>query len=178
MAKKETLQNELFQDDSVAASGTVADKTDARRTRIPQTDVPGLSLDQALRVPRAIFEQYAGREVTPLELATALDMTPTSGQFRTLTGAAVAYGLTEGAYNAPKIKPLPLASQIFRPLAEGQDVTARRKAVLMPRVVGQFLKMYDGSALPRKDIALNVLESVGVPHDRRRGRLESHHRRS
>jgi len=138
----------------------------AKRTRIPQSEVPAMSLDQALRVPNAIFDQYAGREVTPLELAAALDMTPTSGPFRTLTGAAVAYGLTEGAYNSAKIKPTSLASQIFRPLAEGQDAEAKRRAVVTPRVVGEFLKQYDRSALPRKDIALNVLESIGVPRDR------------
>ena len=138
----------------------------AKRTRIPQSEVPAMSLDKALRVPNAIFDQYAGREVTPLELAAALDMTPTSGPFRTLTGAAVAYGLTEGAYNSAKIKPTSLASQIFRPLAEGQDAEAKRRAVVTPRVVGEFLKQYDRSALPRKDIALNVLESIGVPRDR------------
>jgi predicted nucleotide-binding protein len=98
-------------------------------------------------------------------------MTPTSGPFRTLTGAAVAYGLAEGAYNSAKIKPTPLASRVFRPLAEGQDIEAKRSALLTPRVVGEFLRQYDANALPRNDIALNVLESLGVPHDRLEGVL-------
>jgi predicted nucleotide-binding protein len=142
-----------------------------KRTRILQGEVPALGLEQALRVPKAIFDQYAGREVTPLELAAGLDMTPTSGPFRTLTGAAVAYGLAEGAYNSAKIKPTPLASRVFRPLAEGQDIEAKRSALLTPRVVGEFLRQYDANALPRNDIALNVLESLGVPHDRLEGVL-------
>src|SRR5207249_4463054 len=73
----------------------------------------------------------------------------------------------EGAYNATKIKLTPLATQIVRPLSEGQDVNGKRKPFLTPRVIRDFISRYDGNALPRQDIALNVLESLGVPHDRR-----------
>ena len=33
----------------------------------------------------------------------------------------------------------------------------------MPRVFGDFLRQYDGHAFPRQDIALNVIEEMGVP---------------
>ena len=55
-----------------------------KRSYLSQSDVPGLGLEQALRVPRAIAENYAGKPVTPLKLASALNMTPSSGPFRTL----------------------------------------------------------------------------------------------
>ena len=35
--------------------------------------------------------------------------------------------------------------------------------MLRPRVVREFLQRYDGSKLPREDIGLNVLETMGVP---------------
>lgn len=174
MAKQKvpTSTPSLAQSSSGKGKANAGETGKSRQPRLLQGEVPSLSLDQALRVPKAIFEQYAGRETTPIDLGAALDMTPTSGTFRTLTGAAVAYGLTEGAYNSAKIKPTELASKIFRPLAEGQDLEAKRRALLTPRVIGEFLRQYDGNALPRKDIALNVLESKGVPVDRREAVLD------
>lgn len=143
-----------------------------KRTRVSQSDVPACSLDQALRVSEAIFDHYAGMEVTPFELAKALNMTKTSGTFRSLTGASSAYGLTEGGYGTEKIKPTELAKQIFRPLEEGQEFEGRRSALLQPRVIKEFLTKYDENALPREDIALNVLEVMGVPKDRVKGVYE------
>jgi len=72
-----------------------------KRQYLSQTDVPSLSLDQALRVARA-FDECGGRPARPLDIARALKVQPTSGPFKTLCGAAIAYGLTEGGYNARK----------------------------------------------------------------------------
>lgn len=137
-----------------------------KRTRLSQSDVPSSSLEQALRIIRAMSENYAGGPVTPLQLADALDMSPSSSAFRALCGASIAYGLTEGGYNAQEIKITPLGDKIVKPLAEGDEDVAKREAVLNPRVIGEFLNKYSGSPLPRQDIALNVLESMGVPKEK------------
>lgn len=137
-----------------------------RRVQVSQTDVPAMSLDQALRVPRAIAEHYALGSVTPLQLAAALNMTPTSGPFRMLCGAAIAYGLTEGGYNAKEISLAAIGKRIVKPLNEGDDFLAMREAILRPRVLGEFLRKYDGASLPRIDIACNVLEEMRVPAGR------------
>jgi len=134
-----------------------------KRQYLSQTDVPGSSLENALRVPRAISENYGGGPVTPLQLAAALDMSPTSGPFRALCGTSIAYGLTDGGYNAKQILLQPLGKRIVKPLEEGDDAMAKREAILKPRVVGEFLTKYSGSPLPRHDIALNVLQEMGVP---------------
>ena len=55
-----------------------------KRSRLSQSDVPSYSLEQALRVPKAIFENYAGDPTTPLKVASALNMQPGSGPFRML----------------------------------------------------------------------------------------------
>ena len=114
-----------------------------------------------MRVPRAISENYAGGPVTPLQLAAALNMSPSSGPFRSLCGASIAYGLTTGGYNAQQVSIQPLGKRIVKPLEEGDDVAAKREAILKPRVVGEFLNRYSGSPLPRHDIALNVLQDMG-----------------
>lgn len=152
----------------VAASEAAPPKEakDSGRSRISQTDVPSYSLEQALRIPRAIGESYAYKPTKPLNVAAALDMSPTSGTFRGLCGAAIAFGLTSGGYNASEIKIEPLGMRIVRPLEEGDDLAATREALLRPRVFREFLQKYDGASLPRDDIARNVLLEMDVPADR------------
>jgi hypothetical protein len=90
-----------------------------------------------------------------------------------LTGSAIAYGLIKGGAQAPAIELLPLAIRILRPTRDGDDRAARREALLKPKVVGLFLRNYDGNLLPREDIAKNVLVEMGVPEERTETVLES-----
>ncbi len=140
-----------------------------RRKQISQTDVPSVALAQALRVPMAIADHYAKEPTRPLDVAAALEMSPTSGPFRGLCGAAIGYGLTEGGPNASEISLTTLGTRIVAPLKEGDDEIARRQAVLAPTVEKAFLEKYDGSPLPAEKIAYNVLESLGVPPGRTQG---------
>ncbi|WIE62708.1 hypothetical protein DEI97_006085 [Curtobacterium sp. MCLR17_032] len=137
-----------------------------KQTRLSQTDVPSYSLDQALRVVQAIADNYAYSPTRPIHVASAMNMTPSSGGFRGMTGAAVAYGLTTGASNAPEIGLTPVGLRIVRPTSEGDDLAAKREAVLKPRVIGEFLRQYDNAALPSDAIARNVLLEMGVPGDK------------
>jgi len=137
-----------------------------KRSYLSQTDVPGCVLDDALRVPRAIAENYAAKPASPLNVAAALEMQPNAGRLRLLSGAAIAYGVTAGGPNAPEISITPLGMRIVRPTKEGDDLLARREALLRPRVVGEFLQKYNNAPLPRADIAVNVLLEMGVPRDR------------
>jgi predicted nucleotide-binding protein len=137
----------------------------ARKKPVLQTDVPAYALDDALRVPRAIAENYASQPTRPLAVAQAMGIAPTSGGFKMLCGAAIAYGLTEGGYNAAHISVTPLAKRIIAPTAEGDDLIARRESLLNPRIIGEFLRKYDGSKVPRDEIAQNVLVEMSVPKD-------------
>ncbi|MBK8001354.1 MAG: nucleotide-binding protein [Verrucomicrobia bacterium] len=137
-----------------------------KRAYLSQSDVPNTALSQALRVAQAIVENYGSKPSTPLEVGEALDMTPTSGGFRNLCGASIAFGLTEGGYNAISISITPLAERILKPETEGDDLVAKREAFLLPRIIREFLERYDGSQLPVVNIAKNVLEKMGVPPQR------------
>ena len=128
-----------------------------------QSDVPRHGLDGALRIPRAIADQYGKGRATPLEVAAALQIQPTTGTFRTLAGASLAYGLTDGGANADTIGLTELGLRVVAPTEEGDDLTAKREAFLRPRVVREFLEKYDGSKLPSETIGKNVLERFGVP---------------
>jgi hypothetical protein len=134
--------------------------------------VPLASLDDALRVPQAIFDNYAGKPTTPFLLAKALNINPKGSQIVVLSGAAIAFGLIEGGAQAANIAVTELARRIFRPKKEGEDLDAKREAVLNPRIFGEFLRSYDGNAFPRPDIAQNVLEGMGVPREKTEEVLE------
>lgn len=137
-----------------------------KRMRISQSDIPVYSLEEALKIPKALIEHYAGKSATPIQVAQALNIRPDARRFRDLCGSAIAYGLTNGGYNAKRISPEELAKKIISPIEEGQDIIAKKEAALKPRVIGEFLRKYDGSPLPRRDIALNVLSDMRVPRDR------------
>ncbi|MRW83733.1 hypothetical protein GJ698_06450 [Pseudoduganella sp. FT26W] len=155
------------QEEGIAAGkAPKADEKKVRSSRVSQTDVPSYSLEQALRIAHTLHENYAGKPTPPLRVASAMNVQPSSSAFRMLCGAAIAYDLTDGGCNAPEIKLTTLGKRITRPTTEGDDLAAKREAILKPRVVREFLTRYDGSPLPKDTIAQNVLNDMGVPLDR------------
>jgi predicted nucleotide-binding protein len=136
------------------------------RKYVSQADVPGHSLEVALRVPRAIADNFGKAPTKPLRVAQAMGVSPGSSGFRQMCGAALAYGVTEGGYNSEAIALTVLGRRIVAPTKEGDDLLAKREAILRPRIVRDFLTRYNGSKLPVTGIALNVLEESGVPQER------------
>lgn len=150
-----------------AVKGDARPKTQAQtRAYVSQEDVPAYSITEALRVPQAIIDHYGSSATAPIDVASALNLQPASSIFRMLCGAALAYGLTDASAKAVSIAPTELAKRILTPLAEGDDLLAKREAVMKPRVLKEFLTKYSGNAVPREDIGQNVLKTMGVPVDR------------
>lgn len=137
-----------------------------KRTSVSQADVPAHSLEDAIRIPKAIADSYGKKPTKPLRVAEAMGISPTSSTFKMLCGASIAYGLTKGGYNAEIIELEPLGKRIVAPTSEGDDDDARREACLRPRVLKDFLTRYNDSKLPADQIGRNVLEELGVPADR------------
>lgn len=144
----------------------MANAPKSKRSRISQADVPSVTLQSARRVPQALADYYGSDPTRPLDVASALDMSPTSGPFRTLCGAAVGYGLTDGGPNASIIELTTLGRRVVAPTEVDDDMRALREAALTPTVARKFYEKYDGSALPPKQIAQNVLATFEVPTDR------------
>lgn len=145
----------------------------SKRSRVSQVEFPNNSLEQALRIPQAIWDNFAGKGGAPHQVAMALGLSPTSGGWRNLCGSAIAYGLTEGGYNAQQITLTELGLRIVRPLDEAEDARALREAALRPRVLKAFFERYDRAKFPRDDIARNVLIDLGLPPDRSNNALET-----
>lgn len=136
------------------------------RTYLSQSDVPWHSIEKALAVAEAIVNNYGSKPAKPLDVAKALNVMPNSSGFKMLTGASIAYGLTEGGWNAAQISLTPLASKIIKPKTETDALDGKREAMLKPRIIREFLNKYGDNPIPRSDIAYNVLEDMGVPNDR------------
>ena len=133
---------------------------------VKQTDLPAVSLEQALRVATGLLNDFAGRGAAPHDVALAIGMSPTSGPWRALCGASIAYGLTEGGYNADEIKLTSLGRRIVAPQEEGDDVAAKTEAIVKPRILREFFQKYDRAKFPQDTIAANVLVGFGLPRGR------------
>ena len=107
----------------------------AKRTYFKQADFPQTTLQQAQRIASAIVDNFAGDGGSPPDIALALGISPTSSAWPALTGASVAYALTVGGYNANTIKITQLGKKLVAPEKEGDDLAARREAILKPRIL-------------------------------------------
>ncbi len=143
-----------------------------RKAALPQTDVPSYSLKESLRVPQAIVSELGKHPSTPLQVAAAMNMKPTTGPFRTITTSAMAYGMTDAGAFAEKIGLTELGLRIVAPTSEGDDLAAMREAIMRPRITREFLMKYKGSKWPREDIGRNVLSTLGVPEEQTGRALE------
>lgn len=137
-----------------------------KKDRISQTTFPAYSLEKALLIPRAIVAQFGGKSGNPAHIAIAIDFTPTGGGWRALSGSAIAYGLTDGGYGAAEIKLTPRGSAIVAPTEENGDKPHLRDAILEPTLMRAFVEKYDNAKFPSREIAINVLASMGLPRER------------
>lgn len=137
-----------------------------KRTYFKQSDFPQANLQQAQKIASAIVENFASNGGSPPDVALALGISPTSSAWQVLTGASIAYGLTEGGVNANFIKLTSLGRKLVAPEEEGEDIVARREAILKPRILREFFERYRRAKFPQDQIAANVLRSANIPPDR------------
>lgn len=145
-----------------------------KRTRVSQSEIPRHSLREALTVAHAITDNFAGQPTTHPQIAMALNISPTSSSWRTLTGAAVAYGLTKGGYGTDKISLQELGRRATAPTIEGDDLLAKAESALKPKVFADFFAKYHRAKFPLDKIAMNVLmHDFSVPSERVQDVLET-----
>jgi Predicted nucleotide-binding protein containing TIR-like domain len=147
------------------SQGKLEDKS--KRAYISQSDLPSRPLRDALRVPQAITDNYAGQPSAPHDVALALELSPTSSGWRDLSAASLGYGLTKGSWSADKISLDTLGQRATAPTEEGDDIGARAEAALRSKVIGGFYRKYNKAKFPPDHIAKNVLQhEFNVPVER------------
>ena len=143
-----------------------ANKVDEKRVYFKQSDFPQTTLQQAQKLAAALVDNFAADSASPPDVALAIGTSPTSSVWQSLAGASIAYGLTDGGVNANVMKLTSLGKRLVAPEEEGEDVVARREAILKPRILREFFEKYRRAKLPNETIALNVLRSLGLPLER------------
>jgi predicted nucleotide-binding protein len=150
----------------MGADTSRSSETKTKRSYVTQSDFPATTLAKALRIPAALWENFAGKGGAPYDVALALDMSPTSDKWRVLCGASLAYGLTDGGYHAKEVVLTELGRRCVAPETEGDETRARAEALLRPKLMEAFLKKYNHAKFPQENIAENVLVGFGLPKDR------------
>jgi hypothetical protein len=151
---------------AVAAKKAVPTPAAAGRNYFKQSEFPLVSLQQAQRIAAAIVDNFAGEGGSPPDVALAIGISPTSSAWPSLAGASIAYGLTAGGVNANAMTITDLGKKLVAPEEEGADLTARREAIMKPRLMKEFFEKYRRAKFPNEIIGANVLKAQGIPADR------------
>lgn len=119
---------------------------------------PRRTLDQALRIPRALREKNGGKPWPSSEIAKALDIGGESANFFYLTSSSKQYGLTEGTSRSRgDISLTELGRKAVYPSSPEEERQALREAFLHVPLFRRVLEHYDGNNLPEKRYRENTL---------------------
>ncbi|MHB1021479.1 MAG: hypothetical protein ACYC46_10425 [Acidobacteriaceae bacterium] len=124
---------------------------------------PRHSVEKALRIPKAILEQNAGRACTPKDAAAFLGATSAAGPFSVEISSAMKYGFLERP-EAGKIEPTDLARRIIRPMSPEAEEKGYREAVLKAPEISDVYKHYRGENIPDDTFFRNtVVQNFKIP---------------
>ncbi len=136
-----------------------------QRQRI-QSDFPKNSLEDALRVARAIADANSGQPLPPIETATALGVSPGSSDFRVLLSSSLKYGLTKGSYKGDYIELDELGREIVEPKTPEDKQRALVLAAMRPVTFKSIYDYYKGKKLPENTFFQNtVVREFNVPRE-------------
>lgn len=116
---------------------------------------PRHAVEKALRIPKAILEQNAGKECTDSAAAGFLGLKLT-GALTTEISSAIKYGLLERPKGG-SVAVTERAKRIIRPQNPGDVRDGLREAVMQAPVMGDVYKHYRGENLPDPQFFDNAL---------------------
>ena len=123
----------------------------------PARPFPRRTLEQALRIPRALRDHNGGQPWDSKEVAKALGLGGRSANFWYLSAASKAYGLTEGTRETAEISLTDLGRHAVYPDSPEVERAAIRSAFLAVPTFRQVLEHYGGNNLPEKQYRENTL---------------------
>lgn len=128
-----------------------------------QRTFPRHTLEEALRVPRAIKDYNGGNPWPSPEVAKAMGQGPRSSTFFYVTAASRDYGLTEGTRDTAVISLTELGVRAVSPQTDAEQRQAYLEAFQRVEVFRRVLHHYGGSNLPDKPYLSNTLaQTFGI----------------
>ena len=127
---------------------------------------PRHNLEDALRIPRAILDQNAGKQCTDDQAAMFLGLKSAAGPFAVEISSSLKYGyLTRPA--GKHIEVADLGRQILRPKSKEDAIVGFQNALLNAPVISDVYKHYRGENLPDQQFFDNALEdNFAIPVDK------------
>jgi hypothetical protein len=116
---------------------------------------PRHAIDKALRIPRAILEQNAGKECSDSEAAGYIGL-KLNGPVRVEISSALKFGLLERP-SPSRVKLSELGRKVLRPQQPKDEIEGLREAVLKAPEVSAVYKHYRGENLPDDQFFDNAL---------------------
>ncbi|HEY2851220.1 MAG TPA: hypothetical protein VGJ18_00140 [Gemmatimonadaceae bacterium] len=135
------------------------------RVQVSATDLPRKTLEQALRVAKAMRDVLAGGPASWAEIASAMKIGAGNQMNKYYLWSAVAYGLVNREDEQYTLTEN--GKKILAPTRPGEDKEALVRAVLTPVIFSRFFTDYNGSPFPGEEHIGNVLEvKYSVPRER------------
>jgi hypothetical protein len=114
-------------------------------------------LIRVLPIAEAIWKNNSGNPLDILDVAKAVNQSPTSSTFVRQLASSYRYGLTEGSPTTKVIILTSLGSSIVAPTVD-VDVNAKlRLAILNPPILKSVYTWMDRKPIPREDVFRNTL---------------------
>lgn len=132
----------------------------AQQARFPRHPV-----EKALRIPKAIYDQNAGKPSTLSEAAKFTTGGAASGEFKVEVSSAKKYGFLRS--DAGKLVPQERARKAIAPQSETDRLVALREAVLEAPDLAEVYAHYRGENLPDDQFFRNALaDRFNIPADK------------
>lgn len=137
----------------------------SKKAKSPPAKYPRHAVDKALRIPRAILEQNAGKECTVKESAGFLGVGST-GPYTVEVASGIKYGFLSRPATG-KVALTERAKQVIRPQEPNDELNGLRDAVLEAPIFSAVYGHYRGENLPDAQFLQNALvEKFKVPSDK------------
>jgi hypothetical protein len=123
------------------------------------------TVEKALRIPKAIIEQNAGKECTDKESAKFVGVS-FNGPYKVEVSSAIKYGFLDRPM-AGYIEPTERARKAIRPQKPGDEIDALRAAVLDAPDISEVYKHYRGEYLPEPNFFEHALvDKFSIPTEK------------
>jgi len=130
----------------------------------PGSKYPRHPVGKALRIPKAILDQNAGKACTDADAAKYAGI-GYHGPTRQEISSSIKYGLLSRPTGG-QVVPTDLARRILRPQGQSDELDGKRQAVMNAPVLGDVYKHYRGENLPEPAFLANTLvDTFKVPKD-------------
>lgn len=140
-------------------------KASSKRTQVSAEQLPRKSLEQALRIARALRDVHAGGPAKWPQIADAMGISASNQVNKYFLWSAQAYGLIEKEDDAYVLSEI--GRKILAPTKVNEDKEAQIRALMTPVIFSRFFTDYNGNPFPAEEHIGNVLEvRYGIPRER------------